>query len=426
MKFNRLLISFLFIFLFHGLQSFAQDEGLVYRDHVYLDNIHSVKFHPAGLLTEPPLINLRSNTQLYLTFDDLDPDVKVYTYRVIHCDADWTPSDLNEGEYILGYQDEEIDNYEFSYNTFTPFTNYYLTFPNQDMAISKSGNYLLVVYDDENDRKLALTRRFMVVDPIMRVFPENARPGMVSKFDTHQEIDFVVAHENIDIRNPQIEVEATVLQNGRWDNAITGIKPQFQRAERLVFDFQDKVVFPAGKEFRFVDLRSFRNPASEVAHIERTPTGVDITLLKDEKRFDKPYFEYDELNGQFVISTFDGRDPNLESDYCSVLFSLYSPTEYYDDDVYILGAFTDWELSPESKMVYNDRVNAYVGKFFLKQGYYNYYYVMVPKAGGAPSLEITEGNWYETENMYTVLVYYRPFGTRYDQLVAASTISSRD
>ena len=405
---------------------FAQDENLVYQDHVYLDNIRSIKFHPTGLMTEPPLINLGSSSQIYLTFDDLDPDVKIYTYRLIHCDADWTPSDLTEGEYINGYQEEEIDNFEFSFNTFTQFTNYYLTLPNEDMVMTRSGNYLLVVYEDEDERILAFTRRFMVVDPIMRVFPENARPGMVSKFDTHQEIDFVVSHENINIRNPQIEISAAVLQNGRWDNAIQNIKPQFQRTERLVFDFQDKIVFPAGKEFRFLDLRTLRNPSGEIYQIEQTPTSIDVTLLKDEKRFNKPYFEYDELNGQFVVETFDGRDPNLESDYCSVLFSLYSPTEYYDEDVYIMGAFTDWELKPEAKMVYNNRVNAYVGKYFLKQGYYNYYYALVPKAGGPPQIDITEGNWFETENMYTVLVYYRPFGTRYDQLVAARTISSRD
>jgi hypothetical protein len=408
-------------FLLTALTGLAQS---YYTDYTYVDYIRSVRIHPLGVELGYPIIELNSNGRLLITFDDLSDEVKNFTYSVVHCDANWEPSDLTENEYINGFLEDRIDDFSFSANTRTPFVHYYFAIPNRDMAFTRSGNYLLQVFEDEDEKKLVFTRRFLIVEPIMRIAPRVVRASVVSQSDTHQEIDFIVSHKGINIRNPMIDVKATVLQNGRWDNAITEIRPQFVRPEEMSFDYQNKIVFEAGKEFRNLDLRSFRYPSGDVAAIEVYTDGIDITLGKDLKRVNQVYVEFNDINGNFVIESTDLGDPKLESDYARVLFTLYSPTEFEDGDVYVLGALSEWQLKPECRMAYNPRISAYVGEVLLKQGFYNYYYAVAPRKGGAPSVTDTEGNWFETDNDYTVLVYYRPFGERYDRLVAAQTFRS--
>jgi type 9 secretion system plug protein len=404
---------------------FCQDEGLRYEDYTYLDNIKSVKFHVEGLLLSMPIVNLRSNAALELSFDDLSPDYKQYVYSFVHCDADWQPSNLVETEYIDGFTEEVIDDYDYSFKIKSIYTHYYLYLPNEDMQFTKSGNYLLKVYENEDEKRLAMTRRFMVVEPVVNVIPNVVRPAMVSKDQTHQEIDFTVAHKGFEIRNPRQELSVTILQNCRWDNAITDLKPIFSRQEEQVYDYQDKIVFPAGKEFRYLDLRSLKYGSENIQYVEYINNMYEVSLYQDQKRSNSGYLEYEDINGNFVIGTYDEDDGDLESDYASVLFTLKSPSEMYDYDVYIFGGVSDWQLKPGCRMAYNPAINAYVGKMLLKQGYYNYLYAAVKKGTGEIDFEETEGDWFETKNNYTILVYYRPFGQRYDHLIGAYTFSSR-
>ena len=414
-----------FLFLLSTFTLSAQDEQLKYINYTYLDNIRTVNFHPKGLVLANPILELNAPTQLYLSFDDLSEEVKNYTYTVVHCNADWQPSDLTENEYINGFLEDDIENFDFSFNTVTPFTNYNVSIPNQNMSFTKSGNYLLKVYEDEDERKLAITRRFVVVEPMMQVQAQMVRPSKVFKSNTHQEIDFVVTHESMDIRNPRSEVRAAVLQNFRWDNAVENLEPLFIKPKQIGFDLLDKIVFEAGKEFRAVDLRSFRFPSARVYDVQEYDDGFDITLLPEEKRSNKTYLQFEDINGRYVIESLDRDDPDLDTDYAYVMFTLRSPTEYYDQDMYLFGAVTEWMIKPEFKMVYNERMQAYTGEFLLKQGYYNYMYVLSDKEQLDPNWEDTEGNWFEAGNEYTILVYYRPFGSRYDRLVAARTLMSR-
>jgi hypothetical protein len=417
-------LTILIALLFGVLPLSAQDENIRYEDYVYVENIRSVQFYVSGLMTSNPIITLNAPTQLYFAFDDLEDQVKTYTYSFQHCDADWTPSGLVETEYINGFTENYIEDYEYSFNTIVPYINYFLSFPNRDFTFSKSGNYLLKVYENEGDKRLVITRRFMVVRPVVQVAPQMSRPAAVRKSDTHQEIDFAVLFPDLNIRNPLVEVSATILQNGRWDNAVVNIRPRLVRPKELIFDYQDKVVFPGGKEFRWLDLRSLRYPSERILEVQRYDDGFDVTLMKDEKRGYEFYLDFNDLNGRFVLGTTDYNNPDLQSDYANVLFTLYSPTEYSSGEVYVYGGLTNWAIMPEFKLVYNNRINCYVGEALLKEGYYDYSYVHVDEEGNLDFRD-TEGNWYETNNEYTILVYYRPFGSRFDQLIATRSFTSR-
>ena len=328
-------------------------------------------------------------------------------------------------EYLDGFAGERIDNFEFSFKTILNFTNYSLVLPNEDLTWTKSGNYLLHIFDE--DGSPVITRRFMVVEPIVRVTPKIVVPNRVSKSRTHHEIDFLVDHERLEIRNPRVEVSATILQNGRWDNAIINVPPMFTKINQLVFDHQDKVIFPAGKEFRYLDLRSLRFRTENISLIERDANGYRVVLYKDQDRKRESFFSREDLNGSFVIENSDQNNNkfNLNSDYAEILFSLATPP-FIDQEVYIFGGFSDWELRDEYRMVYNNAVNAYVGIAKLKQGFYDYAYALKSTTDEKAKADMseTEGNWYETDNNYTILIYYRPFGSRYDQIIGTSTFSS--
>lgn len=423
-------LQFYFIFSFFLLLSFcshAQDESLKYSDQIYLDNIRTAIIYPLGAPLSEPLISLGDRTNgLFISFDDLDGDVKNYSYTVVHCNSDWTPSDLSEMDYLEGFNEEDLDEYDFSFNTLVSYTNYNFTLPNESMSFKLSGNYLLKIYDTEDDRKLAITRRFMVVDQIMRINAKMSPPSTVGQFKTHQEIDFEIDHKNIRIKNPRNDIKVFIRQNGRWDNAITGLEPLFIKNDLLQYNYQGKIVFPAGKEFRFLDIRTFRYMREKVAEIRENEDNFEVTVFKESSRAFSVYNNRVDINGRFVIEDLDNQntDPNLRGDYADVYLSLGQNLDFENSDVYVIGNFSNWQLREECKMIYSQEDRAYVAKLFLKQGYYNYMYAAVDRDTKKIDLEVLEGNWHEAENEYSILVYYRPFGQRYDQLVAYFTQGS--
>ena len=426
--FPTLLIS---ILLLSFNTASAQDEGLRNYDYTYLDNIFSVKFHLEGLFLSYPMIELGSPSRLLLSFDDIDGDVKDYTYTFVHCDANWQPSNLPEMEYLEGFTGERIRQFTFSFKTLWPYTHYQLPLPNQDMRWLVSGNYLLKVYDGTN-QQLAITRRFVVVDTKLSISPEVLRASQVSKFRSHQEIDFVVDHPRLTIRNPMQEVRAAILQNGRWDNAITGIEPKFIRPNSLIFDWQDRIVFPGIREFRFLDLRSLRLVSFNIASVQRVDNNITVQLKRDVPRTRQSYTTFEDINGNFLLATTDQEDNNLSGEYLEVYFTMEVEEPFPGRDIYLFGGFTEWQMKPEFKMVYDPDAKAYMGGALMKQGYYDYMYAATPaewdkpknNAPAEPDLAFIEGSSFEAENEYTVIIYYRPYGSRFDQVIGVLTFTS--
>ncbi|MCB0665673.1 MAG: DUF5103 domain-containing protein [Saprospiraceae bacterium] len=417
MQFLRLII------VLFSIPCLLSGQDFVRYNNVYQPTIKSVLFTIPGLYTSAPIVNLGGG-RLYLSFDELANDARYLRYRIEHCNRDWTPSDLEQMEFMEGFNDEELRTVEFSVNTRVPYAHYELQIPNQDFRWTKSGNYLLHVYDEDTGEPM-LTRRFMVMENIVKVIATLKKPADVSKINTHHEIEFTVNHKDFPISNPRQEVSATVLQNYRWDNAITGVEPYLVQPDELVFNYLDRLVFPAGKEFRSVDIRNLRFPSQNVAEVDRFASTPEVKMKPDEKRTYQNYHLEPDINGWFVIKTNEDDDSDVEADYAHILFSLESAQPLFDQDVYLVGGFCDWQINPAYKMEYEDRYSAYFGEAILKQGVYDYIYAAVPKDGGTPDFEILEGNWHETENYYTILIYYRPFGQRYDRLIGVTTISQK-
>lgn len=384
----------------------------------------TVQLNLAGSPLSLPIVNLQTGPNvLMLEFDHLGDQLKDYKYTLTHCNSDWQPSELDDNEYMEGFTEDRITSVQNSFNTLSQYTHYTLGLPNRNMRWMRSGNYLLNVFDTDDDR-LVLVRRFMVVEPLWRIDAEFVRTAQVDKLDTHHEIDFTVVPKSARISMPQNDVKAFILQNGRFDNALGPIKPFITRGDNLVFDYQDQIIFPAGKEFRFFDIRSFDYRGEFVKNIVDKPTYFEVTLRPDESRYDRPVIFRPDADGRFVIDNQNVNQTLLQCDYATVLFNIKQNLPLEDEDVYVFGELTDWQLKPEFKMKYDEHAQVYWCDAWLKQGRYDYQYLVVDRKTGKPDLDGFEGNWYATGNQYTILVYFRPFGARFDRLMGAVTLNS--
>ena len=427
----------------------AQDAELNYYDNTYVDHIKTVRLHVEGFPHSYPLIELGGGARLRLSFDDLRKDVGRYSYSFIHCNQDWTPSTLGQMEYNSGYGNDYLEDYDFSLRTLTQYVHYDLTFPNRNMRLERSGNYLLVVYDAQDDNKPVITRRFMVAENAAGLTARVTRPNAVGKIHTHQEVQLVANTKQLQPRAPLQELSASVLQNGRWDNAVTGIRPNLLGREGVQFNYQDVIVYRGGNEFRNLDLRSVQAPRTDVASITNEGNYYAMLLAPEQTRGSSVYVQYFDLNGDFVNFRYDRPVVNLADEFLQenvARFGLDFTGEYIevtfvlkprnglpiDEDLYLLGMMTEWQLKYDYRMVWNTSINAYVGRALVKQGFYNYYYVTdlsksgrkLERPGDRAGYDQTEDSFTETENDYLGLLYYRPLGGRYDRLVGTTIINS--
>lgn len=419
----------------------AQPEDVEFTNLTYVDYLKTVRFHVDGFPYSYPIIGLDGGSALRLSFDDLSDDVRRYLYRVYHCDKDWTRSNLAPLEYIDGFEQDQITEFDFSFRTISEYIHYDLVFPNRNMRFTKSGNYLLVVYDQESgEERPVISRRFYVVDNQASITAAVNRAARIGQIHTHQEVDFTVNIKRLRPRAPLQEVTATVIQNNRQDNQITGIRPNLLRLEELMFDHQGLVSFGGGNEFRNLDIRSVQAPRADVLSITNEGSFYAIALAPDIPRDQEIFLNYFDLNGDFVNFRFDRPivriadefvdfsriETDYTSEYVELTFIFDTKKRYDDKSIYIFGALSEWALKPDLEMIWNPAIQAYVAKAFVKQGFYNYWYVTHDRSENMNtfSLAETEGNFDEAENDYTILVYYRPMGGRYDQLVGSRTINS--
>jgi len=401
----------------------AQDEpAFPYINMVYVPNIKSVQVTVLGVALSDPVIQLNSVSQFELSFDDLDADVKRYDYSLELCNWDWTPSDLSTFDYLQGFTSQRITNFQHSFNTGQPYTHYWVDFPNSDLQVKKTGNYLLKVFNDNDADHPVITWRVLFYESKMGVLAEVARPYDPVYSDEFQQINYTVQFNGVPVTNPVNEVHTLVLQNFRWDNAIT-LPPLFIQPTQLDYHYQKENLFPAGKEFRHFDIRSIRFLTERIKSVN-TDNGNVVTLMEDTSRAHARYFYEKDINGKYVIGYQEGNNPDVGADYAYVNFFMPFSPPLEGGHPLVFGALTNWGLDSQCVMQYDALRHGYTAQLYLKQGYYDYYFAWMDQQKPFFDFEEFEGNWFETENNYMILVYYRPAGERYDQLIGLRTINS--
>ena len=403
---------------------------LRYNNNVYRSDIKTPRLYLKGEPLSEPMLRLNSNEQLELSFDLLKTEAEVFSYTFIHCNADWQPSDLDPFDYIDGFLRDDIDRYEYSFRTKQDYVHYRLVFPNNNIRFRKLGNYLLKVYANDNPDDIVLTRRLMVYENVLDIDVSFLSSNLNQYYRSHQRLDFSLSTEGTDIGNPMEEIKIVLMQNGRWDNIISGLKPLFIRGHDLVYNYTDRTLFPGGDEFRFFDTRSLRQTREGVKQMNVEGTENHFYLKPDLVRGEKKRIQvsFTDLNGKYLIGQHDGGIfTNLDADYGYVHFQLKMDSVIQDGNLYVFGGFNDWQITPETLLHYDYQTKTYYTKIFLKQGKYDYQYVLVRdnEKKKQADASITEGNYVTTENTYHILVYHRAFNSRYDRLVGLRMINTR-
>ena len=413
-KFSKtiFLLSVTFV---SSLNSLAQTDTFVTPPQ----NIKSIVFKPIRADIYTPIIQL--GEVLELRFDDINAKEIIYSYKIEHCDYNWQKSNLSSTEYMTGFETDRIRNYENSFNTLQNYTHYELKIPNQNHQLKKTGNYLISILDE--DYQVVFTRRFIIYQPKLNVGVTAHRSTDIASINEKQSVQFVINHQNLMINNPAEEIKVAIYQNGDWNSVIKNIKPKYIRGSQLMYNYVDDISYWAGNEYLYFDTKEIRNATNNVVRT-RLDNIFNTYLYYNEARGKKPYTFYPDVNGNFVLRTIDTDDVHLEGDYSLVHFALEYDENINNDDLYIYGAFNDWKITDENKLTFNEKTNFYEASLLLKQGFYNYTYVSVDENSEINNHAI-EGSFYQTENEYTVIVYYRKYGERYDQVIGFGNTSSK-
>ena len=413
---------FLYILAFLVLNARAQQE-INYSDFVYSETVKTVMLYKKGLQISYPVITLGSDEKLVLEFDDLSSDTKNLNYTYIHCTPDWIPSDLNSLEFIEGFSEGDITEYEYSFNTLKDYNHYVLEFPSEQCRPYLSGNYILLVYEDFDRENPILTRKFRIVEHKVSIETELKRSTIVANSDCCTE--FLIKINDIS-GNITVDIQGTslyILRNNNEMNSLQNMKPTFVKGNILEYSNSRKMYMEAGNEYRYFNVKNHRYVTDKVANISFIDPYY-IFSLYPENDAGNTYSYVQDINGNFVVTSDDTDYPATEADYVLVDFKLRTDN-YIRGDVYLYGDFTGENFSDENKLEYNEDNGFYELRKMVKQGFYNYYYVVRDPLSGLVSLQETEGSFYQTENDYIIYFYYKSPSGQYHQLLGYAVINSQ-
>lgn len=368
-----------------------------------------------------------SNT-LEISFDELSHNAKQYSYRVLHCSRDWKISEISSYEYINGFTTADIIDYELSVNTQQEYIHYWFIFPNADMQLKTSGNYVLQVYEDGDHESVVAQVCFQVVEPLVGINAKVRANTDIELNGRYQQLDIDVQTAALNFRDAQ-DIQVVVTQNGRKDNQVTLEKPTFVEPKRLRYINQKELIFEGGNEFRRFDSYSTYYAGYHVDVVEYTQGEYHVLLDQDEVRGTMAkgagregavYLSESDVNGQWIVNCEKTNYPDVEAEYAWVHFCLPVNQPVMDGRVYVGGDLFYNTYTMANMMQYNAENKCYYLYAYLKQGGYNYMYY-VKGANEKLSLLLLEGSHWQTDNEYTIDVYFRPFGARYDRLVGKRT-----
>lgn len=396
-------------------------------DKIVDTTIQTVMIYPKGKPLALPVIGLNTQDELLIQFDDLSAAYQQYYYRIELMDKHLQPVALNPFDYIRGLAQNNIRDYTISSIAQQSYYHYSFTFPTASCMPTKSGNYLMKVYRQGRSTEPVFTKRFFVVEQEAPITASIQEPFDETISKSHQKIQLQLDVKKIQLLQPEL-LYVAVLQNTRYNDMLMSNAPSFIRGNQIEYNADRDFVFPAGKESRWLDLQNLRFKTDRIAEIQQLGYGSRIILKPDQSRATLPYFTFRDLNGQFIISNSESIRSEDQNDYAQVLFTFLTrngePSQ--EKSLYIAGALTGNALDTNALMQWNSASKQYEKWLNLKQGYYSYNYILRDNQSANPLHDFmwTEGDHWETENSYTIFVYYRAPGSRYDQIIGYSSLNS--
>lgn len=383
------------------------------------DYIKTIAFKSNTPESQLPILKLGES--LVLEFDALNGNEDDYYYTIEHYNHDWTPSVLIKSEYLEGFDNQRIRTYQNSFNTYQIYSHYQLTIPNpQTKRLKVSGNYIITIYDANG--AIVFSRKFMVYEDRAAVGLSIKRSRSIEFLESKQRVDIIINSNNLRLNNPKDNVNVVIVQNNNLNTAIYNLKPLYTIGNELIYKYDNETSFWGGNEYLFFENKDVRAANSGVQFIDLKELYHSY-LYTNFSRADRPYTYNPDINGNYLITNIDSDSPSTEADYVWVHFSLLPNDAYKNKTIYVYGNYNNYALEAANKMTYDDVDKVYKASMLLKQGFYNYKYVAVDATGNLDEGAVS-GNFYQTENNYKVLVYYRDLGARYDKIIGLGEGSS--
>ena len=355
-------------------------------------------------------------------FDDLFGNEANYYFEIVHCDYNWNPTDIPKTDYMKGFDGQRIQEYENSINTLQIYSHYKLAIPNQFMQLRISGNYILKILDE--NKEVILSRKFIVYEDLVTVPMQIRRARTANYLDYKHNIEFSIKSLVINFQNPLKNVKVVLLQNGQFNTTIKNIVPQYTIGNDLIYKYDTQTQYWAGNEFLYFDNSDIRSAGNNISRVDSNNGIYNTNLYTNNARANYPYSVTPDVNGIFVVRNIGGTKNEIEADYAWVYFSLSAPTFMKNKGVYVTGMFNNYSLSPEYKMDFNAAKNTYEKAILIKQGFTNFQYQIADDKGNIDTENAVDGNFWQTENEYTILVYYRQNNDRYERVIGKSSANS--
>ena len=418
---GRYLVYFVVFIL--PLKLFAQQNP----DQTFDSAIHTILLHPQGRPKDIPVIGLNDPNVLSISFDDFNFKYQNYFYSIELVDDNWQPVPLSPFDYTRGFSQNKINDFKISSIAIQQYYHYQFSLPNQNCTPTKAGNYILKVFRDGDPTQIVFTRRFYVVNSLISVFATVQEPLDGNISTTFQKVQLSLDVKQIPYFQPD-QLKVVVFQNHRLNDAKIVTEPRFIRGSQVEYNCERDLIFPGGKETRWLDLQSLRLRSDRVQQIDHTGSLTKVIVKPDQSRANTPYFTFNDLNGAFIITNTESLQSEFQNDYAQVVFT-YIPKNgipYVGEQLFLSGELTQNKLNEAAEMKFNAAKRLYEKTLLLKQGYYSYQYILRDKKDPQPNEDFseTEGNHWETENTYTIMVYYTAPGARYPMIAGFSTINS--
>jgi hypothetical protein len=369
-----------------------------------------------------PIFRLGDSFQF--VFDDLYGTEANYFYTITHCDYDWKPSQLAKQEYLNGFDNQRIQDYTNSLTTLQLYSHYRISFPNRLTQFRVSGNYMIKILDD--DQNVVFTKKFILYEDLVAVPMQVRRARNVAVVEKKHNIEFSIKSATINFQSPLQNVKVMLLQNGKFDTAITNIKPQFTIGNDLIYRYDKETQFWAGNEFLFFENKNILAANNTIARIDTKGGLYNAYLYTSQARANSPYTFFPDINGNYVVKNIGRENSEIEADYAWIFFSLSAPSFYAKKSIYVNGMFNNFAIGEENKMEYNAEKGIYEKALLIKQGFTNFQYVIADSNGKIDEENAIDGNFFQTEDNYFTLVYYRENNQRFDRIIGKGTASSID